>query len=905
MKTTLIKVSPLNTVTNARVDLYVGDAGNAQDLGAGGIFWEPAIIVRPQLSIELLSPDLNGSIQVGKMHVEFNLGLVRQVQSPERLYWNGAAIALQADGVLEGPTASPEFIGYVTAYTYDKDTRRLALDCKVSTKLYDKNLLTKQFGGGGGIDGDAGFRGTLLPAAFGTVKNIEPIWFDATRNIGMLDGYDNTLSIDWLGEGLASFGPRVADYATYALLAAAIDAAAVAPGEWATCVAKGLVGLGAPPAGRISVHATFGYGTPGTWITRILETHAGLSGALIDTVAMAAFDAELAALLPNDGASHYWTSSQRQILDLLSAIGRCYNGSVLATFQGLVSITRAVVTAPVAALDLNGGSVPPVLNWKQNAPTAPAYLVAGRSARPASVFTFNDVNYKDTIVDRGLYNSATIYQAGNIVWLGNGEEHLYINDTPSAGHLPPVPTAIGDHDAYWECLKLATTYTDGTPIDDVQPRDPGATQNDDGANMLKSPVLLTRLSLDNGAVRDVAIGAAGRAADRYRVLLGTAANSTVWWDFEPTPCTPGETLYYHHYIKTDVTTVDAAQAGYETYDILGNLVATIQLPETKALGSAVIGAFADRPTSFIVPAGVAAVRPFVKRALWSGVGTFFVGEPYLGRSQPGADVTLTSQIVVIKPSDAEVQADYLGAVTAGQLPRPLGISVTRGGTVITLDDEVSYALTNLNSNLSGAGTLTVDNTNGSATKGTITLDAPLPGSGNFDIVVTVSGNVQPPQTVQILLKKGGSSGSGSGAGGATSGSGAIDSYGLTTPGTSFVEVRRFEDITIPSGKTVAAHLSTDYNYYISPGEHIDGKWQYAVAGTNFATPTDFAAAVSGTDASLEVDPTYYTVTIAPGSITCNQSASPAAGTYDIRFVGKSGAGTTLLFANSSCGWSVS
>src|SRR3546814_5057931 len=99
------------------------------------------------------------------------------------------------------------------------------------------------------------------------------LWFDTTRWIGCIDGYGNTTAITKLMEGLDDRGAAVANYASYTALAAAIDTGVVAPGRWATCVAAGLVGLGAPPVYPIGVNAIFGTNRIGAMMRRILELH--------------------------------------------------------------------------------------------------------------------------------------------------------------------------------------------------------------------------------------------------------------------------------------------------------------------------------------------------------------------------------------------------------------------------------------------------------------------------------------------------------------------------------------------------------------------------------------------------------------------------------------------------------
>ena len=87
-----------------------------------------------------------------------------------------------------------------------------------------------------------------------------------------------------------------------------IDAKAVAPGRWATCLAEGLVGLGAPPVGVIGVNATFGMGTvagmAGTMANLGVMIFTLLIGALVTQIgytpffiALAVFDLVAAAIL--------------------------------------------------------------------------------------------------------------------------------------------------------------------------------------------------------------------------------------------------------------------------------------------------------------------------------------------------------------------------------------------------------------------------------------------------------------------------------------------------------------------------------------------------------------------------------------------------------------------------------
>lgn len=472
MKQVLIHLRPFDQAAGVRRDVRIGDGPNGEIYGALGQVWEPALVVRPQLSIELFNLDLDGGVATGKAQFVVQLGSVTSVAAPLDLYWKGAPVTIYSDEAGQAG-GGVEFEGYVRDATPDADTGRMTVTAEVSDTLLDKPLLTASFTGGGGIGGDAGRRGVLLPAGFGSVKNIEPVWFDLTRNIGMIDGYDNTVSIDWLGEGLSSFGPAVADYPSYAALAAAIDAREVKPGEWAKCTAKGLVGLGAPPVAPITVHAVFGSNRIGAIIRRICTVHAGISNALIDVAAFNTVDAII------DLPVHYWTSADRNVKDLAEALARSGNATLLLSFQGKITITRAIPSVPVLNIDRGGGGSPRVIRWRAGSVQAPYFQIRARSARPARVLRLEEVNYKDTIEDKGLYLGTESYRAGNIVWLSDGSQWLYISDDVTSGNSPAAIVPPATSNAYWRRLQPARVasdfrYSTGQTIESLRPAEPGA-----------------------------------------------------------------------------------------------------------------------------------------------------------------------------------------------------------------------------------------------------------------------------------------------------------------------------------------------------------------------------------------------------------------------------------------------
>lgn len=463
----LAHIRPLDPLTNERVDVYVASTPSPAHQGLGGVFWESAITRRPRASLELFALDLSPGTRVAASEFEISLAAIRDVDA-RALNWKGAPVIIYRADTLQWP-APIEFEGTVVDPKRNLATDRLALSCQVSTAMMEKPLLTKEFN-----DTDLTFdpdkRTTLLPAGFGICKNIEPVFYDTTRYMFMLDGYDNLISISWLGEGLSSLGPSMQDYPTAAALVVAFDAGQVLPGRWATSIADGVGVLGAPPTGVITCHATFGYGMTGALMRRAILTHAEVAPERVEDSAFTALDASVPYPI------HKWFEDQVQVKDLVEALAAGANASPVVTFQNKIAIVRPFDGESLGTFNRFGFNEPPVSGWETNDTVAPYWKIAARVARPERVLTFEEINYADSLIDRGIYDPVETYRQGNIVWLRNKSQWVYINELADDGHTPPDGTA---GDTWWRQLAPAPgaadlRYDDDTPIEDLKPDEIGA-----------------------------------------------------------------------------------------------------------------------------------------------------------------------------------------------------------------------------------------------------------------------------------------------------------------------------------------------------------------------------------------------------------------------------------------------
>lgn len=296
-------------------------------------------------------------------------------------------------------------------------------------------------------------------------------------------------------------------------------------------------------------------------------------------------------------------------------------------------------------------------------------------------------------------------------------------------------------------------------------------------------------------------------------------------------------------------------------------------------------------TTFTVPANAATMVLNVAAFCNSGTSCD-LAMPRVGATEYLADVTSTAQITTEIVQDYTVGADYLGTVDSTALAGILwSPKVLRGGTVIKVDNGTTYSL-------SGAtgGTFAVDNTNGSSSKGDVTISAMSANTASVDLSIFVNGILQTKYRLSLSkIVADPPPPSGSSSSRVTWALGEMQNV----TNTSYVAlVSPVKTVTLATGQKIYANLN--YDYYISGlgGAIRYGtvKAQYAVAGSG--SWNDVGAAVNGgtSAAAVQTGPPDYEVTEAePGNVVLSQSTGVlSAGNYDVRFVMKVDQATRTL-----------
>lgn len=134
---------------------------------------------------------------------------------------------------------------------YDGDTKDIRVR-DAGWKLDRSEIQPIRYGGGGGIDGDSSLRGACKPYAVGYNFRVPLLIINATLLIGQVSNSSIYQVIDVQDGGQSLTLADTPDYPTYEALAAA-TALDIPAGRYATCLAYGLIRLGAQPTKQVTV----------------------------------------------------------------------------------------------------------------------------------------------------------------------------------------------------------------------------------------------------------------------------------------------------------------------------------------------------------------------------------------------------------------------------------------------------------------------------------------------------------------------------------------------------------------------------------------------------------------------------------------------------------------------------
>jgi len=445
---TLVSIDAWNRTTQSRVTVRAGASLNSSTLGAGGSPWEPCVSRLPRFAMQLSDDDLTGQLMVGTGELAITAKDLIYAGDWTALDWIGSPIRVYSGEGQQLADMTLEFVGRVTAGVTNADNGQAALAMEVNKTAVDVPLLRSTYGGGGGSDGDVELRGTFKPAGFGAPINVRPVLIDTINQVYQADGYGNLAGFAGVYEDLGSFGASVGNYATYA----ALVAAGLREGQWATCIAEGMFRLGATATGVITCDPICGADLPGTMMLRWLQVHAGVPNAQIRSADFTALTAAVQAVTGGAPKMSFWTSESVQVLDLMQRVCASCNAVPLILLDGTISVARCI-GGPVAVTLNRRGGAPNVTAWAATDSPIPWWRMRMPAAKSYYVNSPSEIDYEDDVLDRGDYVSTESYRQGNVVrWQEDGARYIYTNAIASTGNAPPAA-------AFWSLYQSAPDAT--------------------------------------------------------------------------------------------------------------------------------------------------------------------------------------------------------------------------------------------------------------------------------------------------------------------------------------------------------------------------------------------------------------------------------------------------------------
>jgi len=468
----LVKMSPLYTPTGERYDIHACNMNSRSVTGLGGVVWEPALVQSPTLGLSVWNGDFQSPVTPGGANFSVNIGVLKESYAyADMTAWAGAPVEIWAERDDKPWPWVHRFIGKVAGFNRSKQA--IAFTCEVDAEPFKANILTATYAGTGLAEGDADLKGKVKPLVIGLARNVEPALINAVDSVYQFSAYGPIEGMVDLFERGSAFGSPTADYADYA----ALVAATIAPGKWATCLAQGLIRLGAPAAGVITGdllgHEVSG-ATPRVTgeIIAALADIAGVDTDLLDTASLDAMDSAVPYTV------NLALADQTSFLDQARAMALACNYQAGTSLLGQFFVTAIDLDRPETLLfDAQGRALPQVVSAQEAEVSAPYWRTVLGANRCWRVQSPDEIAFEAKLVDCGRYDDTRTYREGNYVDQPDGSRWLYIYATATAGNDPPTPPATSN--TWWESMSpvfdaTAAAYPDGTPLADLQPAESDA-----------------------------------------------------------------------------------------------------------------------------------------------------------------------------------------------------------------------------------------------------------------------------------------------------------------------------------------------------------------------------------------------------------------------------------------------
>lgn len=447
MNVTLIRIDAQDASGTA-VPVRIASHDIPEACHLGGEEWEPALATLPDFALDFFGGAFAGQVTAPRTGFAVaTIGLAAfSGTSATRARFADARVRIWTGDITSPATVdlgplTLRFDGRITGEPDVDEASRIArFDAAVQDSWADKPLLAL-FAGTGGIEGPADLTGQVEPLVLGNARFCGGTLIDNVDNIWMVSN-GPVQAVNAVYDRLASLGASAGNFANLA----ALKAASIPNGGWGTCLALGLVRLGAPPDGRVSFDVsgsnsgTGGYvRRPGAMIRRIAD----LAGGTVNASSLTALD----TARPYNLALQL--REQVSARDVIAQIADSVGAVAGVSLRGELFAQALAIGTPSDTLAPDDTSAMRVLPVEELAKAAPSWRLATEAELTFEVHSADEAafNYRW----QGEYAAARVYRRDDVVTGPDGAAWAYINAAPAAGQTLPVWPVTSN--AHWRLFQ--------------------------------------------------------------------------------------------------------------------------------------------------------------------------------------------------------------------------------------------------------------------------------------------------------------------------------------------------------------------------------------------------------------------------------------------------------------------
>jgi hypothetical protein len=880
MNVTLIRIDAQDASGGA-VPIRLSSHDIPEACHLAGEEWEPALVELPDFALDFFGGGFAGQVtapRTGFSVATSGLAAFGAVAA-NRARCADARVRIWVGDITSTATVdlgplTLRFDGRITGEPDIDDASRTArFDAAVKDSWADKPLLAL-FAGTGGIEGPADLTGQPEPLTLGNVRFGGGVLIDNVDNIWMVSN-GPVQAVNAVYDRLASLGTSAGNFADLA----ALKAASIPNGSWGTCLALGLVRLGAPPDGRVSFDISGSNSGTGGYVRRagaIIRRIADLAGGTVNAASLTALDTARPYNLQLQLREQL--SAREIVAQLADSVGAVAGVSL----TGELFAQALAIGASGEALNPDDSSAQRVLAVEELAKLPPNWRLATEAELTFEVHSADEAAFSYRW--QGEWSAARVYRRDDVVTGPDGAAWAYINATPAAGQALPVYPATSN--SHWEVFQVS-------PSAAVAPANANRVpfslmEGDRGWGVNFNPSSL---------VASTSYGTASGLRFFRASVTATAASQ----DFSIGQSSTGAALF----VLTPGTRV-SVQARLETTGVadgpwrlaLFGFTAAGAQSEIASVSGSGLRALTDAAAQMFVdvPAGIIGGRlEFYSQTTGAGAFTVAIAEPMVTPAAAGQTVHPAFSPGPNSDDAADVTATISGAGeiivdydSADNLTSPLPLTenyqlVARGGSAFT--SGVSWSVDVVSGTFSG----TAPSISGTGT-GQLSINSGLASpEAQLRVTASIGGASYPPIAVQITKRVAPPTSSG-GTGGSTNF--ASDNTLTAFSTSSFTSVCDDLTIVLPAGVTTATLTASSLTLrtatVVAPtGDTVcEFKWQRESSPGTWVDVG--SAATSSPNPGVVEDGDSSLLLRQLGSVTCNRSATglSAGSTQKFRLVAR-------------------